>query len=64
MVKRELIYKNLQEVKLRQQNPFSFPIVEPINSFLNELPHFEEKELYDLSLIREPRGVQSRDVSK
>ena len=62
--KRELISKILQEIKLRQQVPFQFPVVEPINSFLTELPHFEEKDLYELSLLREPRGATIKDICK
>ena len=34
---------------------FSFPVVEPIHTFLTALPFSEEKDLYELSLQREPR---------
>jgi len=60
--KREMISKILQEIKLKQQSTFTFPVVEPINSFLTELPFLEEKELYDLSLLREPRGATAKDI--
>ncbi len=32
-----------------------FPVVEPIHTFLMALPFSEEKDLYELSLQREPR---------
>ncbi len=60
--KREMISKILQEIKLKQQSSFTFPVVEPINTFLTELPFLEEKELYDLSLLREPRGATIKDI--
>jgi len=53
--KRELTYKVLSDVALYQQTPFTFPAVEPIRTFLSELPSIHEKELYELSLLREPR---------
>lgn len=34
---------------------YSFPVVEPIHTFLTALPFSEEKDLYELSLQREPR---------
>jgi hypothetical protein len=60
--KREMMYKIAQEIRLRQQCSLSFPVVEPINTFLTEVPFLEEKDLYDLSLVREPRGAVSKDI--
>lgn len=53
--KRELICNIIRQVQLNQQPPYMFPVVEPLNTFLRELPYADEKSLYDLSLIREPR---------
>lgn len=38
------------------------PVLEPINTLLVSLPFSTEKNLYELSLLREPRG--ETDVSK
>lgn len=53
--KRLLIAKIIGQISLYQQNGFFFPTVEPIYTFLFELPSLEERELYDLSLLREPK---------
>jgi hypothetical protein len=38
---------------------FRFPVVEPIHTFLTALPFGDEKDLYELSLLREPRAPES-----
>ncbi len=43
------------EIRLYQQLPYQIPSLEPLRSFLEALPITEDKELYELSLIREPR---------
>jgi hypothetical protein len=72
-------YKILSEIELYQQTAYQFPVVEPVKTFLTELPSITEKvlvrffckekkkrkrntrrltlaqELYELSLLREPR---------
>jgi len=53
--KRELVYNTLREIRMFQQSSYTFPVVEPIHSFLTSLPFSEEKELYELSQQREPR---------
>ena len=52
----------LQEVLLYQQQSYGLPVLEPINTLLISLPFATEKNLYSLSLIREPRG--QTDVTK
>lgn len=59
--KRELICTIIRQIQLNQLPAYSFPIVEPVHTFLSELHHFDEKELYSLSLHREPR--ESNTVS-
>jgi hypothetical protein len=54
--KREIICKIIMDIQLNQQDNYPFPIVENIASILNDLPFLEDKELYDLSLVCEPRG--------
>mmetsp|Transcript_17426 Transcript_17426/g.44379 ORF Transcript_17426/g.44379 Transcript_17426/m.44379 type:complete len:1036 (-) Transcript_17426:126-3233(-) len=61
--KRKLVYKQIAEMSFYQLEPYNFPLVEPIYTFLSELPHQEEKELFELSLQREPRNAQAKDIS-
>jgi hypothetical protein len=72
--KRQLIAATLTEVRDKQNSSYDFPVVEPINTYLTELAHldgmesfplfllFIEKELYDLSLLREPRNAELKDL--
>jgi hypothetical protein len=53
--KRELINNVLLEIKLYQQVPYNIVRMDPLTSFLEALPCAEDKELYELSLLREPR---------
>jgi len=57
-VKRELVYQSIQEVIKYQQAPYSFPVVEPLFTFLVELAQSSNKLLYDLSVYIEPREKQ------
>lgn len=41
---------------------YAVPVLEPINTLLVSLPFSTEKNLYELSLLREPRG--ETDASK
>jgi len=60
--KRELIYQTLQEIQLYQTTPYSFPPVEPIYTFLTDLPFCSEKDLFDISLILEPRDAELTQI--
>ncbi|EFA76205.1 Ras guanine nucleotide exchange factor [Heterostelium album PN500] len=53
--KRELICRVITEVQTFQQTKYDYPIVEPIHTLLLELPSSSDNELYQLSLLREPR---------
>ena len=57
--KRKLIYSVIAEVARYQSQPYAFPVLEPIFTFLTELPSFSEKEMYKLSLTYEPRVTGS-----
>jgi hypothetical protein len=57
-----LVYGVLKEVLLFQQQSYGFPVLEPMSTLLISLPFATEKNLYDLSLMREPRG--ETDISK
>jgi len=62
--KREFVYNVIAEVEQFQQTPFVFPMVEPLHSFLVELPSCSDKELYELSLRYEPKDSSSKDPPK
>ncbi len=53
--KRELVYRVIEEVHQYQLTAYNFERQEPIYTFLRELPSLDEKDLFDLSLVREPR---------
>lgn len=36
--------------------------VEPLSTFLTHLPFLTDEELYEISLEREPRGAELKDV--
>lgn len=57
--KRALICNVIREVQLNQQPAYTFPVVEPIHTFLSELAYCGEKELYEMSLLREPRNADT-----
>lgn len=53
--KRELICQIINTLQLYQSTPYTFPVVEPVHTFLRELPSLDEKSLYALSLRLETR---------
>ena len=61
--KRELIYNVIEEVARYQQSPYLFPVVEPINTILTDLPACSESDLYDLSLKYEPRDSKQMSAA-
>eukprot|EP01114_Cavostelium_apophysatum_P011471 TRINITY_DN2574_c0_g1_i1.p1 TRINITY_DN2574_c0_g1~~TRINITY_DN2574_c0_g1_i1.p1 ORF type:complete len:785 (-),score=212.30 TRINITY_DN2574_c0_g1_i1:43-2397(-) len=53
--KRELICKLVMDFQLNQHPTYNIQPSEPVYTLIAEMPFTEDKELYDLSLIREPR---------
>ncbi|KAL6049799.1 putative Ras guanine nucleotide exchange factor [Balamuthia mandrillaris] len=53
--KREQVYGVIEAVQTYQHTPYKIEPVEPLHSFIKVLPYLVEKNLYDLSLMREPR---------
>ena len=53
--KRQMVYHVIAEIQQYQSTPYDIKEAEPLYSFLQELPSFNEKQLYSLSLLREPR---------
>ena len=54
--KREMVFSVIREIQQYQQQCYTYDIVN-IAYFLTELASNNEEHLYDLSLIREPRGA-------
>lgn len=59
--KRELVHKLIVDIQQYQNMNYKFPTVEPINTFLTELPSLTDKELYDLSVSLEPRDPNQKN---
>lgn len=57
--KREMVSKVIIELQLYQQTPYNLTVIPKITSLLKRLPVKAEKELYQLSLVREPRQTQN-----
>lgn len=55
------LYSN-RLIFISQENRMRFPVKEPYYSFLKDLPMLQEKELYELSLQREPRNSLAKDL--
>ncbi|KAH3732796.1 Ras guanine nucleotide exchange factor [Pelomyxa schiedti] len=53
--KRALVHKAITAITVRLNQTYTFPIQEPLHTFLLELPALSDKLLYQISLIREPR---------
>lgn len=60
--KRELVFNVVSKLSFLQTSKYDFPPVEPLNTFLRQLPRLSEKELYDISLSREPRGATIKQI--
>lgn len=76
--KHHLVSRSISELLRFQNMPYSMPpkgmrslfttliffsaSLEPLYTYLKELPGLMEKELYDLSLDREPRNSQLKDI--
>ena len=53
--KRGLVFRVVQEVQQYQATKYDYVQREPLLTFLTKLPVLSDKQLYDLSLQREPR---------
>lgn len=60
--KRELIFKLISEIQMNQQHVFRFTEDKALTMFLTDFVTADEKELYELSLQREPRGVTLQEL--
>lgn len=57
-----LVYSTIKKVQQYQSGKYDIDQREPLYTLLYQLPGLEEKELYALSLEREPRDVTLRDL--
>lgn len=49
----ELMHQAISTIEQYQHMPYKFPVVEPLHTFLEELPSLVDSDLYELSLQRE-----------
>jgi len=60
--KRELVSRILQEIQDFKLLSYNFETIEPLRTYLIELPFMDEDSLYKLSLQREPRNSTIKDI--
>ncbi|KAL6067139.1 Leucine-rich repeat (LRR) protein [Balamuthia mandrillaris] len=60
--KRELIYKIISMVKNMQATAYDFGSLPEIANLFKAMPQLDDKELYALSLQREPRNAKKSDI--
>jgi len=58
--KRRQLYSVIEEIQTYQSEPYTCKEDKDVMVFLTAVPHNDEDELYRISLIREPRGVESK----
>lgn len=56
----QLVYEVIAKLQLYQNESFKFPRLEPLASYLEALPRFSEEQLYDISLMLEPREASTQ----
>jgi len=60
--KRQLISKIIDEIKRYQNESYLYPCIEPIHSFLVELPMFDNNALYAISMSYEARENNEKKI--
>jgi len=58
--KRSQLYNVIAQIQQYQIVAYNFKTEKYLISFLTELPHNNEEELYQISLVREPRNTESK----
>jgi son of sevenless-like protein len=53
--KREMTMEIISDLQKYQSKPYPFPRLEPLFTYLIELPHIDSQRLYPMSLYYEPR---------
>jgi len=60
--KYSLVVRTIKRIQSYQGQKSDYQVREPFYTYLREVPKLEEKELYELSLIREPRNALPKDI--
>lgn len=62
--KRELIAEIIMEIQMYQQgnSQLNFKPISRLVTLLNQLAIIDEEKLYQISLLREPRGAERSDL--
>jgi len=60
--KRQLVSDVIAEVQLYQQFPYNIQPNEKLIAILKNLPYTKEDQLYQMSLLREPRNAERADI--
>ncbi len=55
--KRRLVYRVISEIQQCQQQAYTITLIDQVQGVLKQLTYTNDKELYELSLIHEPRNV-------
>jgi len=61
-VKQKYIYNIVSTVQRYQKFPYNLAIVQPIQNLYDSSPKNGNQELFDLSLLREPRGATRNEI--
>jgi len=61
--KRQLVFDVIAELQLHQQLGYSIQANEKLLSLLQNLPCLKEDQLYQMSLLREPRNADRADIA-
>jgi len=60
--KRQLVSEVVSEIQLYQQFPYDLPADQKLLSLFHNLPSSTEEQLYQISLLREPRNAERGDI--
>lgn len=60
--KHEMLFRTIKNLEKYQQSKYDIQPKEPFYTMLYQMPGLDEKELYNLSLEREPRNIELRDL--
>lgn len=60
--KRDLIFKIISDIHLNQQQNYQLSQNKQLSWFFNDFIMADDKDLYELSLHREPRGVTLQEL--
>ena len=62
LTKFQMINRSIEDLLKYRNAKYDLVRKDPIYSFLKKLPYLEDKEMYALSLLREPRGSNIKDI--